>query len=415
MKSKVYFLLFASLMMVGANVMSSCSNDEKSTEPEQTQNAENLRQQLENTVSTVNQGMSELDFAALAPLATAIAENEGEETDETQQKFNGWLQKLLQQLNKDFSHKLPFGFTLGFEAVENVFQRVWSVSGLYSFGREDGHGWIKNGTSLVYTSDYTARDKSLYHVTLEERFDNNLVNLVVGHGSERRLTVLKDGEQVLAIRSVKEMEHQVIGILPSLKLNCTGEILYKEFVVSLGFSRPELHNRIIELRVNKGETVYVKATTSVTNNLTLSNILRHDVLYTSDSDISVMGDLAQIILKVNNLNKFIGNVATLLFLRDTGTTEEKCKEFADKFNENMNANLLVAGSDAGKLIVASTLDEKKGKYIPSFFIISPLFSDEPVDINTMLANLGISLDDIMSQILGGGDDDDAEEVAAGLQ
>ena len=85
-------------------MMTSCSNDEKSAEPEQTQNAENLRQQLENTVSTVNQGMSELDFAALAPLATAIAENDGEETDETQQKFNGWLQKLLQQLNKDFSH-----------------------------------------------------------------------------------------------------------------------------------------------------------------------------------------------------------------------------------------------------------------------------------------------------------------------
>ena len=104
-----------------------------------------------------------------------------------------------------------------------------------------------------------------------------------------------------------------------------------------------------------------------------------------------------------------------MFLRDTGTTEEKCKEFADKFNENMNANLLVTGSDAGKLIVASTLDEKKGKYVPSLFIISPLFGDEPVDINTMLANMGISLDDIMSQILGGGDDDDAEEVAAGLQ
>ena len=406
MKRKVYFLLFASLMMVEANVRTSCSNDEKGAEPEQTQNAENLRQQLDNTVATVNQGMSGLDFAALAPLATAIAENEGVETDETHQKFNAWLKKLLQQLNPDFSHKLPFGFTLGFEAVENVLKSVWSVSGQNSFGREDGHGWIQNGTSLVYTVDYKARNNSLYHVTLQENFDNSLVNLVVGHGKERILTVAKDGEQLFAIKTAREIDHKIIGILPSLTLDCTGEILYKGYVINLGFSRPEFHNRIIELGVSKEKTVYVKATTTVNNNLTLSNILKHDVLYTSDSDISLLNGLAQIVIKVNNLNKFVGNAAALLVLRSTGTTEEKCNQFAETFNENMNANLLVAGSDAGKITVASIVDEKTGKYVPSFFIISPLFGDEPVELRSMLANLGISVDDIIGAILGGSKGDE---------
>jgi len=145
----------------------------------------------------------------------------------------------------------------------------------------------------------------------------------------------------------------------------------------------------------------VKATTTVNNNLTLSNILKHDVLYTSDSDISLLNGLAQIVIKVNNLNKFIGNAAALLVLRSTGTTEEKCNQFAETFNENMNANLLVAGSDAGKITVASIVDEKTGKYVPSFFIISPLFGDEPVELRSMLANLGISVDDIIGAILGG--------------
>ena len=144
MKKRVLTPVFASLVMIGAFMMTSCSNnDERIVEQEQAQSTVELRQQLDNAVATLNQQMSGLNFEELSPLTVAIWDNEGNETDGLRQKFNTWLAELLQRLNQDFSKSLPYGFVRSFESVEGVLSTVWSISGQYSFGRQDGKDWQK--------------------------------------------------------------------------------------------------------------------------------------------------------------------------------------------------------------------------------------------------------------------------------
>ena len=397
MKYKVFFPILASLMMGGALVMTSCSNDdENNAEPVETQDTALLLQQYKNTVATLNQEMAGLDFEELAPLATAMSEDT--DADAIRQKFNAWLQQLLQLLNRDFKHTIPYGFTIGFEAVENVLSATWSLTGLHEFGQEGGLGWVENSDAMILSTSYKAQNGSEYLVILEERIDGDLKNLKLDFGNERILTIFKDGELLLSIRSSNENEAMVMSLLPTLTMKHVGEITYKGYVVSLNLSRAILHDKTIELAVTKDGGSLVKAKTNVTDNLTLSNILNHDAIFTAKYDLSLLSDMILINGKVNNINKLIAYMATFVILRQTGTTEEACNQFAQLFNENTSSSMAIAGSDVGNIIAASVFSDKLGKYVPSFLIYSPLFGDEPIDINTMLSNFGFSIEDILDII-----------------
>ena len=403
MKNKVFSLLLASLMMTGASVMTSCSNDDEDiAQPEQTQDtAMTPSQEFNDAISALNQEMAGLDFKDLAPLDTRLSENEGAEPDANKQQFNSWLQQILQQLNQDFSHKLPFGFTLGFEAVEDALSMMWTVSSLNSFGKEEGHSWLMNSDTMTISANYTVRNGSVYHVTLEEIIEKEGKNQTAVHSKERKLTIVKGEEPLLSIKAGKVNEVKFIGLMPSKRVEYTGEIDYKEYTIGLGYDRASSHNRILELSVDKEGSNLVKATTTVTDNATLLNILKHDAVFASDYAISLMSDMVIVDGKVNNINKLIANAVLFLGLRKSGISEGLCNDFTKLYNENMTATLNVAGSEMGKIIASPAFSEKLGKYVPSLFIVSPLFGDEPVDVTIMLSNFGISIDDILGNIMGG--------------
>lgn len=403
MRYKVLFPLLASLMMIGAFVMTSCSSDdEEVTQPEQqAQDTKlNLCQQFDDAITTLNEKMSGLDFKSLTPLTNILKEKDGQEMDAQRQKFNAWLQQVLQKLNQDFSHKIPYGFTMGFESVENAFSMVWSTSSLDSFGREEGHGWTNQTDTIVFSTDYPTRDGSVYHVTLEERRERDAGNFTVTRGKERILTIVKGEEQLISIKTSKENERQFIGLIPSMGMDYTGEICYKDYLISLGYIRPELHERILQLSVNHEEDNLVRISTTVADNFTLLNILKKDVVMTANYNISLLSDQILVNGNVNSIGKLVAHAAVLLSLRKVGASEDICNELCQMFNENMTTNLTVMDNNVGKVIAATVFSDNLGKYVPSLLIISPLFGDEPVDINSILSNFGFSIDDIMEMIKG---------------
>ena len=205
---------------------------------------------------------------------------------------------------------------------------------------------------------------------------------------------------MITIRTIKENNHHVVGLMPSMSIDYTGEIIYKEYTISLGYDRAKLHDRTIKLEVNKAGSALAKCTTDVTDNVTLANLLKHDVAFTADYNLSLMNDLILVGGKVNSINKLIGHAVLFVGLRKNGASEDACKELADLFNENMSTNMSILGTNAGTINAAPVFNDKLGKYVPTFMINSPLFGDEPVDINTMLSNLGISIEDIIGVMKG---------------
>ena len=125
MKISVFSLLFASLLMTGATVTTSCSGyDEEDAPAAPAQNSnEVLLQDVNNCITMLNQQMAGLNFEELAPLATYLKTKENAKLDSMHQKFNAWLQQLLLLLNQDFSRKIPYGFTVGFGTMQTRSQR----------------------------------------------------------------------------------------------------------------------------------------------------------------------------------------------------------------------------------------------------------------------------------------------------
>ena len=401
MKNKVFFPLLAALLMMGACVVTSCSNDDdQSAGSEQTANTATLPQQFNDAVTTVNEEMSALDFEALAPLAAAAAENAGNDSTGVNPKFSAWLQQLLQLLDQNLKKKLPGGITLGFRPLQDVLSTVWSVSSERSSGKDNGYGWVKRSDAIAITANYTARDSSVYQVTLEQKIEHNLLGLTEGGSKERTLTIKKNDQQLLAIKSCKEAEIMMVGIMPSLSLEFTGELAYKAYAVSLGLGRASAHDRTIQLVVSKDGTRVVNSTTNVTDNLTLMNLLKRDVAFAANYNLALMGDLIAVDGKVNNIKKFVSHAATLLKLRKSGGSQEDCTAFSSMFNENMTISMKIIGSDVGTISMSPVFSDKFGKYVPTLLVVSPLFGDEPIDINTMLSNFGFSIEDIMAMMKG---------------
>jgi len=148
----------------------------------------------------------------------------------------------------------------------------------------------------------------------------------------------------------------------------------------------------------------VNATTNLTDNLTLPNLLKNDVTYAADYNLKLLNGLILADGKVNNIGKLIANSIVLLGLRKQGATQGLCDEYATMFNDNMTLNLTASDSDLGYIKMAPVFSEKKNKYVPTLLLYSPLFGEEPVDITTMLNNFGISIDDILGSL--GGDDEE---------
>lgn len=411
MKTKVFSPLLASLVMIGALVMTSCSNDNEGVAAEeQSQSIVTPIQKLEQTVKSVNQQMSGLNFRELEGLSSAITETEGEETDASRQRFNKWLAELLQLLNQDWRVTLPFSFARSYESVDGVFSKVWSVHNWFSVGREDGQLWMGNDHSIITRYDYVARDGSLYEVTLESIKERGLENLADIRIKEHVLTIEKNEEPLFYVRTLRESEAKAISILPTKSMEFTGEIGYKNYVVSLGYGHEAAHNLTLELNVDQGETNLVNATTNLTDNLTLRNLLKGNVAFTSDYSLSLLGGIVTADGKVNNIGKLMAHSIMLLALRKNGATEEKCNEIASLFNENATLYLKSLDSELGIIVVAPVFDDNLGKYVPSLLIYSPLFGEEPVDFNTMLSNFGISIEDILG--FGTTDDSASLEVSS---
>ena len=141
-------------------------------------------------------------------------------------------------------------------------------------------------------------------------------------------------------------------------------------------------------------------TSTVTDNLSLINMIKHDVNFASDYSVSIMNGAAEIKGEIKSLNALIAQSVLLTAIYKVGASEEVCKEAAAKFNENVKIGLMLTGNNIGEVTLMPVFQEELNKYSVAMFINSPLFGDEPVDVSSLLSNLGFSFEDILGMIKG---------------
>ena len=142
-------------------------------------------------------------------------------------------------------------------------------------------------------------------------------------------------------------------------------------------------------------------TSTLTDNMSFINMIKHDVIFATDYDVSVMNGNISIKGHINNVNIFLGQAPLLMGIFKYGTSEDICNKVVNKFNENSKIDIMIAGNNMGSVELMPVFQEESKKYSVALVINSPLFGDEPVELTTMLSNLGFSLEDILKMITSG--------------
>ena len=179
-------------------------------------------------------------------------------------------------------------------------------------------------------------------------------------------------------------------------------------MIDLLYNREATHFRQVGLDVYKveEESPLVRMSFDVIDNVTIPNIIRHDVELELGYMLSLMQDQILVSGNVKELGATIANVPLIVVADRNGTTQENCNTIATTFNELVDINLTLVGTEVGKIIMITEYSEELEAYVPSLVVDSPLLGDEPLSLSALLDSFGIDIKDIFSIF---GDSEETDE------
>ena len=409
MRQKSFSLLLAGVITASSLFVISCSSDdEQATAPVQPETTGSLMQQFNDASNQLDQELSAINLDDLAPLTRALNDDGkcdcgcDECTGDGKcchKKFTKSLKELLSQITAHFGDSEFHLPTYAFEEVMKMLKLTWTFTDANSYGLEEGKFFISDAKTGTFTCSYTT-DNGIYNV----KVSNNVNKGSDDGGITRKLVIEKDGTIILSIESTNNVnEQRVLPLLPAKIIEHTGVITIKNFIITLAYDHKDAHARNISLTIQKDEATDPLAvmTSTLTDNMSFINMIKHDVIFATDYDVSVMNGNISIKGHINNVNIFLGQAPLLMGIFKYGTSEDICNKVVNKFNENSKIDIMIAGNNMGSVELMPVFQEESKKYSVALVINSPLFGDEPVELTTMLSNLGFSLEDILKMITSG--------------
>lgn len=409
MRQKSFSLLLAGVITASSLFVISCSSDdEQATAPVQPETTGDIMQQFNDVSDQLDQELSAINLDDLAPLTRALNDDgtydcgcdDGKEDKEcSHKKFTKSLKELLNQITAHFGDSKFHLPTYAFEDVMKMLKLSWSFTDVDNYGFEEGKFFILDAKAKTFTCSYPT-DNGTYNV----KVSNIVKKGSTDGGTARKLVIEKDGTVIFSIEAMNNVnEQRVLPLLPTKTIEHTGVITIKNFIITLAYDHKDAHARNISLTIQKDEATDPLAvmTSTLTDNMSFINMIKHDVIFATDYDVSVMNGNISIKGHINNVNIFLGQAPLLMGIFKYGTSEDICNKVVNKFNENSKIDIMIVGNNMGSVELMPVFQEESKKYSVAFVINSPLFGDEPIELTTMLSNLGFSLEDILKMITSG--------------
>ena len=338
MKTNLSFLLFAGVMTMSSMIMNSCSSDEDErtevpTQPEM-QKSDKL-QQISEVVNQANQKLAALDLSELQPLTRALEE----EAEANPSKINEVLMALLKKLNQDFSRNGNFLKNYSFKDAAELFELTYNAVGEVNVGSEDSQFFT--GFTGSKTANYIVNTpEGVFEIAID-RTDENSLNDDVKLNNTHTVFIKKDDAVIVSIGSTFSGENFVAALLPLKSVDYTGIVNVKGTSITLAYNHESIHERSLQLTIQQdGETTPVAMfSTTLADNVTWANLIKHDVVFASDYTVSINGGAVELGGHINNVNQFMLQAQSVYKMFIDGDTEEKVNEAATKFNENSTISL----------------------------------------------------------------------------
>ena len=386
--------LLTLMVAFGSLVLSACSSDDS-------QNAENAKMAvlspLDATANKLNQNLAGLDFKELDPLAEAITS--GTRADGEGSEFDMKLSTLLSLLKGDEGKGVTLGRRFSYDAFNTALELAYDLSVILKDNGESSSSWFGLKADGRGEITYTARNGQQYHISAEMEKDISIYrwNFYVTGASQ--FYIYKGDELVLRLLSNTERNRPVWLPLLIRGNSFTGELLYRDYVVTLDYRQLHTHERSVVLTYGKNadESPLLVMNTTLTDDADILKLIKHDVTVEADFTVSAMDGLFVFSGHSSNVNYLVVNGVKIAKCMQEGTTEEECRQLVADFNDNLKLSLLVQTTSLGDLFMGIVHDSATGRSYPTVMVsLTP--DDEAIPLTTILDKLGIDIPNILQTV-----------------
>jgi hypothetical protein len=375
-------------------MLSACSSDDS-------QNAESEKMAvlhpLDVAANELNQNLEGLDFKELDPLAEAITS--GTRADGEGSEFDVKLSTLLSLLKGDEGKGVTLGRRFSYDAFNTALELAYDLSVILKDNGESSSSWFGLKADGRGEITYTARNGQQYHISAEMEKDISIYrwNFYVTGASQ--FYIYKGDELVLRLLSNTERNRPVWLPLLIRGNSFTGELLYRDYVVTLDYRQLHTHERSVVLTYGKSadESPLLVMNTTLTDDADILKLIKHDVTVEANFTVSAMDGLFVFSGHSSNVNYLVVNGVKIAKCMQEGTTEEECQQLVADFNDNLKLSLLVQTTSFGDLFMGIVRDSATGRSYPTVMVNLPS-DDEAIPLTTILDKLGIDIPNILQTV-----------------
>ena len=375
-------------------MLSACSSDDS-------QNAESEKmavlRPLDVAANELNQNLEGLDFKELDPLAEAITS--GTRADGEGSEFDVKLSTLLSLLKGDEGKGVTLGRRFSYDAFNTALELAYDLSVILKDNGESSSSWFGLKADGRGEITYTARNGQQYHISAEMEKDISIYrwNFYVTGASQ--FYIYKGDELVLRLLSNTERNRPVWLPLLIRGNSFTGELLYRDYVVTLDYRQLHTHERSVVLTYGKSadESPLLVMNTTLTDDADILKLIKHDVTVEANFTVSAMDGLFVFSGHSSNVNYLVVNGVKIAKCMQEGTTEEECQQLVADFNDNLKLSLLVQTTSFGDLFMGIVRDSATGRSYPTVMVNLPS-DDEAIPLTTILDKLGIDIPNILQTV-----------------
>ena len=392
MKQIRFFAIMAGL---SALMFSACSSDDSdNSESEKIA----VLSPLDAAANKLNQNLEGLDFKELDPLAETVVNKT--RADGEASEFDVKLSTLLTLLKGDEGKGVTLGRRFSYDAFNSALELAYDLSVILKDNGESSSSWFGLKADGRGEVTYTARNGEQYHISAEMEKDISIYrwNFYVTGASQ--FHIYKGDELVLRLISNTEKNRPVWLPLLIRGNSFTGELLYRDYVVTLDYKQLHTHERSVVLTYGKSadESPLLVMNTTLTDDADIIKLIRHDVTVEADFTVTAMDGLFVFSGYSSNVNYLVVNGIKIAKCMEEGTTEEECQQLVADFNENLKLSLLVQTAPLGDLFMGIVKDPATGRCYPTVMVSMPQVSDEAIPLTTMLDKLGIDIPNILQTV-----------------
>ena len=392
MKQIRFFAIMAGL---SALMFSACSSDDSdNSESEKIA----VLSPLDAAANKLNQNLEGLDFKELDPLAETVVNKT--RADGEASEFDVKLSTLLTLLKGDEGKGVTLGRRFSYDAFNSALELAYDLSVILKDNGESSSSWFGLKADGRGEVTYTSRNGEQYHISAEMEKDISIYrwNFYVTGASQ--FHIYKGDELVLRLISNTEKNRPVWLPLLIRGNSFTGELLYRDYVVTLDYKQLHTHERSVVLTYGKSadESPLLVMNTTLTDDADIIKLIRHDVTVEADFTVTAMDGLFVFSGYTSNVNYLVVNGIKIAKCMEEGTTEEECQQLVADFNENLKLSLLVQTAPLGDLFMGIVKDPATGRCYPTVMVSMPQVSDEAIPLTTMLDKLGIDIPNILQTV-----------------